>query len=552
MDALKNLPEPLLKALSRPGVLEAISSRFAQNTLKDHLTERTTSGTGAVHPFYSFTPRPGLKYQSLVFKSTARMIALIAGNQTGKTLTGKRLVVARMLGSDPVMNPGVTYKTPCKVWAFTKGHLIEGLFKEVLGMIPPSEINGIRYTLGRQRVELKNGSELEMKSYDLDRDAVQQAKCDIVWWDEEGPKDFWVELWIRLAARDGMFLLTLTPVKGTTWLHEKLFKLDDRYRNAMSGRFAWFTASMLDNDTLSRDVVGQILEEVRDDPDARDIRIHGIYRVLSGSDVYTQDSLEWQRENCLSAEKMRVNFDHHGNPISDPETARNHWKVWEEPVPAAGYSLGADISEGGEKGDYSAAVIVKNRDNSVVASWHGHELPDIFGWECMFAGRWYNNAIISPEMNKQGGAFMAILRECNYPAIYQRTVWSGRMAHFLGSFGWHTNQFSKSQAVLEVRRLLNERRIRIHDGAILEELANFQRDRKEKPRSYGYSAAIGHDDRVMALAIAIQASKQGVIGSGGGFEIRMDTDQRTLQERWRDRLEEPYENPAPIIHYNPL
>jgi len=549
-DSLKRLSPKVLQALTSPGVLEALTAPASAKKFAAMYKGRTQSEDGKVLDFYSFTPRPKLHYQNYIFRSKARLMALVGGNQIGKTLSGKRFVVAHLLGSDPVMNPGVQYRTPSKVWAFTKGHLVEGLFEEILEMIPPQEIvpNGIRRTLGKQRIKLNNGSLLEMKSHDLDREAVQQAKCDIVWWDEEGPKDHWLELWVRLAARGGVFLLTLTPVRGTIWLHDKLYKLEEKYRNALSGKFAWFSAAMTDNDTLDQDVVKTIIQECADDPDQLDIRVKGIYRVLSGSALYPQESLEYQHEVYKRAELKRINFDSSGNFFLDPDS-RNHWKIWEDPVPGCGYAIGADIAEGGEKSDYSSAHTVKVSNNQVVATWHGHEQPDVFGWECLFAGRLYNNSIIAPEVNKQGGAFLAVLKEAAYPAIYQRTVLSGKMAHFLGTYGWSTDKFSKPKAALELRQLLLKRQIAIPDGGTLEELANFQRERKERPRSFGYSAVTGHDDRVMSLIIAIQATKQGIIGSHPQRGLVYGEAGQDPAERWRAELEESYENPKPSKRY---
>ena len=68
--------------------------------------------------------------------------------------------------------------------------------------------------------------------------------------------------------------------------------------------------------------------------------------------------------------KKRAEF----RPTPDGEFA-----VWEEPNPEHVYVVGADVAEGLAHGDYSSAHVINANTLEVVAHWHGHIEPDLYG-----------------------------------------------------------------------------------------------------------------------------------------------------------------------------
>ena len=61
-------------------------------------------------------------------------------------------------------------------------------------------------------------STLQLKSYDQGRVAFQGTAQDGVHLDEEPPQDIYTESLLRLMTRDGLLILTETPLMGVTKL----------------------------------------------------------------------------------------------------------------------------------------------------------------------------------------------------------------------------------------------------------------------------------------------------------------------------------------------
>ncbi|MGN0302455.1 MAG: hypothetical protein ACI4BI_06245, partial [Anaerotardibacter sp.] len=62
------------------------------------------------------------------------------------------------------------------------------------------------------------------------------------------------------------------------------------------------------------------------------------------------------------------------------EDEKGYISIWEKPKPNVNYVVGSDVAEGLILGDYSAGVVLDNNAN-MVAKWHGHIDPDLFGTE---------------------------------------------------------------------------------------------------------------------------------------------------------------------------
>jgi hypothetical protein len=75
------------------------------------------------------------------------------------------------------------------------------------------------------------------------------------------------------------------------------------------------------------------------------------------------------------------------------------FSIWDFPRPECVYVIGADVAEGLAHGDYSSAHIVNASTGEVVAHWHGHIEPDLFGELLAELGWWYNQALVGVESN---------------------------------------------------------------------------------------------------------------------------------------------------------
>lgn len=73
-------------------------------------------------------------------------------------------------------------------------------------------------------VILKNGSRINFKSYEQGREKFQGAAKRLIWFDEEPPKDIWDECVVRVEAGQPLdVIMSMTPIKGMTWVYDSLF-----------------------------------------------------------------------------------------------------------------------------------------------------------------------------------------------------------------------------------------------------------------------------------------------------------------------------------------
>lgn len=177
--------------------------------------------------------------------------------------------------------------------------------------------------------------------------------------------------------------------------------------------------------------------------------------------------------------------------------------MWRPPEPGHTYVIGADVAEGLETGDYSSAQVLDRRNLSQVCEWHGHIDPDLFGEELVKLGHIYNEALIGCEVNNHGLTTCTTLRRLNYGNNYYRKadqVESIGQKVKVNRIGWRTDIKSKPLMIDALAEALRKGLMAIPSKATVEELLTFVVNANGST-----SAQEGcHDDRVVALAIALQ------------------------------------------------
>jgi hypothetical protein len=173
-------------------------------------------------------------------------------------------------------------------------------------------------------------------------------------------------------------------------------------------------------------------------------------------------------------------------------------KVWQKPLLDEVYVIGADTAEGLDHGDYSSAHVIKVRDGSVVAHWHGHEPPDEFGESLSFLGRWYNEALLGVEANLHGHTTLAVLKALKYKRLFYHVITNVRAKKTTDKLGWQTTQTTRGPMLDDLATEIRREGIFCHDKRTNAELRQFIRD--EKGKLHGSP----HDDCVMSLGITNQ------------------------------------------------
>lgn len=176
-------------------------------------------------------------------------------------------------------------------------------------------------------------------------------------------------------------------------------------------------------------------------------------------------------------------------------------RVWDYPRPDGVYVIGADVAEGLSYGDYSSAHIINAATGEVVAHWHGHIEPDIFGELMADLGWWYNQALVGIESNNHGLTSLKAAQRVGYKNLYRQRRLNQRVAQATETMGWRTTVTSKPLAIDELVAALRDEGVVLYCDRTIAELRTFVR------KSNGKMGGSPHDDRTISLAIATQMLK---------------------------------------------
>lgn len=185
--------------------------------------------------------------QETFHKDTNRIRLLSGGNRSSKTYSGCVEDVWVALGEHPY-RPNL--KGPNLVWVGTDSHEnTRDIFRPIFDRLIPKDaihkiVNGPRDTL--KRYEFKNGSEISFKSYEAGREAFQGPAIPWIHLDEEPPEDIYSECLVRGMTCRGEIILTMTAVKGITWVHDRLYTPALKDKDGSSG-IGYHRFSTMDN-----------------------------------------------------------------------------------------------------------------------------------------------------------------------------------------------------------------------------------------------------------------------------------------------------------------
>ena len=210
---------------------------------------------------------------------------------------------------------------------------------------------------------------------------------------------------------------------------------------------------------------------------------------------------------------------------------RGFVKVWEKPKPDGHYVVGADTAEGKlvaarslaqtsdpeDSGrDYSCAVVLKVEETGyrVVAEVWGHVVPEVFADQIRLLGKWYacgppnsrQPALVGVERNHSSGqTVLRLLREHHH---YVPLHWAREINYLTKQVtrrvGWVTSAETRMPMLDELGQKVRQAQIFVPGKDAVREMVTFVVWENGKP-----AAEEGcHDDRVIALAIAVQMARE--------------------------------------------
>lgn len=149
--------------------------------------------------------------------------------------------------------------------------------------------------------------------------------------------------------------------------------------------------------------------------------------------------------------------------------------------------------------DPAVIQVINRRSMEQVAVWEQKIDPISFAEELAKMGHFYNHATVTCEIEGPGYGTIGRLAEI-YDRIWQHHYadrWKNRARG--QQLGWSTNRQRKEYAIGWTKKLVNDRSLILHDPRTFNQL----RDYVNGPDGMGPADPNGHDDHVMALAIAL-------------------------------------------------
>lgn len=186
-------------------------------------------------------------------------------------------------------------------------------------------------------------------------------------------------------------------------------------------------------------------------------------------------------------------------------------KIFHEPNERMAYAIGGDPAEGLASGDNSALSVV-SKEFEQMAAFAGKVDPDLFGGLLVEVAKYYNEALIAPEVNNHGHAVLASIKTRKYYNIFTRRAKEQIAEEPSDKIGWHNNVKSKMEMLDEFKQAYRDEVLAIHDEETLREMMTVVIEEDG-------NVIVNGKDRVVCHGIAIQGLKQAIMpGTAGTFE----------------------------------
>jgi hypothetical protein len=260
---------------------------------------------------------------------------------------------------------------------------------------------------------------------------------------------------------------------------------------------------------------------------------------VSGSQLFSESERSWITSNVRPPDKLGF-LDSRGKmhgcnykvpqkismggdryyPCYQPDCYEDHefgdlnnekpMQVWFEPELGAEYCIGADVAEGlGGEHDYSVAAVLKVNHgipDHVVAIWRSNNIDPInFATVLNSLGRWYNEAMISPEVNRYDTTLTWLRFNLQYSNIY-RWKHVDSINPNSNKLGWQTNQTSKPRLWQFMKTFLQQHLLYCYSEDFASELVTFTKE--DDDSRTGGAEGESHDDVAIAVMIALYCAHE--------------------------------------------
>lgn len=246
---------------------------------------------------------------------------------------------------------------------------------------------------------------------------------------------------------------------------------------------------------------------------------------LSGVQVFPYDAMEWARDCVESYAPIAHGFmDREGVfhgisaatgrcPVQSCDVDHSyddmHTTLWNEPERDANYTLGVDVAEGlGGEADYSTIFVNKisqyGAPDEQVALFRSNTIdPVSFAFPIVALGKWYNEAMVSIEVNKYDTTFTWVRNQLQYSNLYRWKHVDSTNPHS-NKWGWETNLKSRPRLYQTATKFLKAKMWIVKSKNFYKEMQHFQKEDYEDRR---VEHSLGeYDDELIAGMISLYCS----------------------------------------------
>lgn len=198
---------------------------------------------------------------------------VFGGNRSGKTECGAVETVWRARGIHPYREN----RADVNGWVVSPTREVqrEVAQRKVLYYLNPEWIADVVMVSGKSGnpdggvidyIAVKNVfggiSRIGFKSAEMGREKFQGASLDFVWFDEEPPEDIYEECRMRVVDRKGDIYGTMTPLKGITFVYDRIYLNDRGDDNVWHIFMEWADNPYLDPDEIKSVSAAMTREEL--------------------------------------------------------------------------------------------------------------------------------------------------------------------------------------------------------------------------------------------------------------------------------------------------
>jgi hypothetical protein len=336
----------------------------------------------------------------------------------------------------------------------------------------------------------------------------------------EGPGEAFFEYWEdAVAGRNGYI------PNFASWLDDPAFvrpaeeaedaPVDDLEKELMAPPFnatreqiAWMRRTKADD---CRNIEVKFLEDFPHCPE--------VAFQVSGQPAFARDELAYA-ESTVKDPVARGRFERNRGSASFKfcPDANGPWHIYRFPMDHRGrsdgykYYGGADAGLGTEEGDFAAICMLCGQTGELAARFAERVPPETLADQMDMAGRWYNNAMMNPELTGNLGRWALIkLRDVfRYPNIY---IWKGRDDRKRGkgksnAYGFEMNQATR-RLIIDATRSGLRMGIKKEPGAlVVNDRALMSQISLCTLQEWRWEVARGHDDLAVAYFISCLTREQ--------------------------------------------